>query len=71
MFQEESPNCAIFVLLGLNGHCAEILPHILTVVVFSLHSHPFRLLCDTVAAHCLSGEGSDQDHQEQQKPRLE
>lgn len=45
--------------------------YVLTVLIFSLYSHPFRLLCDTVAAYCLSREGSNQDHQELQKPRLE
>lgn len=39
--------------------------YILTVLIFSLCSDPLRLLCDTVAAYCLSGEGSDQDYQEQ------
>lgn len=44
--------------------------YIITLLIL-LYSHPFRLLCDTVASYCLNREGTDQDHQEQQKPCLE
>lgn len=64
--------CYLSLITVRHAKCSDSFSvYVITLLIFFLYSHPFRLLRDTVAAYCFNWEGSDQNHQEQQKPRVE